>query len=95
MYWQTCRECPYNYPSPPPPLFQGVILSSFFWGYILLQVVGGALADRYGGDRVHWVSGVVWSLGTLLTVAAIPFSSSAVIAVRFIMGLTQGGVLLI
>ena len=28
---------------------QGMILSSFAVGYILLQVIGGRLADRYGG----------------------------------------------
>ncbi|KAF9413368.1 hypothetical protein BGZ94_000761, partial [Podila epigama] len=31
---------------------QGAILSSFFLGYILTQVLGGALADRYGGKPV-------------------------------------------
>ena len=29
----------------------GIILSSFFWGYTLLQIPGGWLADRYGGKR--------------------------------------------
>lgn len=31
---------------------QGVILSSFFYGYILTQFVGGLLANKLGGHRV-------------------------------------------
>lgn len=30
------------------PTTQGLILSSFFWSYALLQVPGGWLLDRYG-----------------------------------------------
>lgn len=29
---------------------QSVILSSFFWGYIVLQIPGGELAARFGGS---------------------------------------------
>lgn len=31
---------------------QGLILASFFFGYILTPILGGALADRYGGKHV-------------------------------------------
>ncbi len=31
---------------------QGTVLSSFFVGYLLLQIVGGRLADRFGGKVV-------------------------------------------
>ena len=31
---------------------QGMVLSSFFVGYLLLQIVGGLLADRFGGKVV-------------------------------------------
>ncbi|CAH2096599.1 unnamed protein product [Euphydryas editha] len=31
---------------------QGVILSSFFWGYIVMQIPGGLLAKRYGGKPI-------------------------------------------
>lgn len=30
---------------------QGVVLASFFYGYIVTQVPGGWLAGRYGGDK--------------------------------------------
>ena len=31
---------------------QGLILSSFFAGYLTTQVVGGVLADKFGGKGV-------------------------------------------
>ena len=34
---------------------QGLVLSSFFVGYLSTQVLGGALADKFGGK---WVLGV-------------------------------------
>ena len=34
------------------PQTQGTVLSSFFLGYLLLQIVGGRLADRFGGKIV-------------------------------------------
>jgi MFS family permease len=33
---------------------QGLVLSSFFVGYLTTQVLGGALADKFGGK---WVLG--------------------------------------
>lgn len=40
------------------PSMQGLILSSFFWAYALLQIPGGWLIDRYGPRRV-----IGWSTG--------------------------------
>ena len=31
---------------------KGLVLSSFFWGYLWLQLFGGWVADRFGGKRV-------------------------------------------
>ena len=31
------------------PVTAGLIQSSFFWGYLLTQVLGGVLATKYGG----------------------------------------------
>ncbi|KAK6632028.1 hypothetical protein RUM44_007058 [Polyplax serrata] len=47
----------------------GMVLSSFFWGYTLTQVVGGYVADRIGGQKVILFSAVGWSFVTI----AMPF----------------------
>ncbi len=42
----------------------GTVLSSFFWGYALTQVLGGYLGDRFGAERVLLAAGVGWGLIT-------------------------------
>ncbi|WP_129787022.1 MFS transporter [Promicromonospora panici] len=42
------------------PQAQGVILGSFFWTYLLFQIPGGWLLDRFGPRAVVGAAGVVW-----------------------------------
>jgi len=37
------------------PTTQGLVLSSFFVGYLTTQILGGVLSDKFGGK---WVLGV-------------------------------------
>ena len=46
---------------------KGLVLSSFFVGYMLFMVVSGWLATRYGGKRVLAISVAWWSAFTVLT----------------------------
>lgn len=41
-----------------------MVLSSFFWGYTLTQVVGGYFSDKYGGQMVILLSAIGWSFIT-------------------------------
>lgn len=53
---------------------RGLILSAFFWGYLWPQLLGGWLADRFGGKRVLGAGVALWSLATFLTpVATVSF----------------------
>ncbi|XP_036101006.1 solute carrier family 17 member 9 isoform X8 [Molossus molossus] len=45
----------------------GIVLSSFFWGYCLTQIVGGHLGDRVGGEKVILLSASAWGLITAAT----------------------------
>src|SRR5438128_517013 len=45
----------------------GIILSSFFFGYALIQIPGGWLADRFGSRKVIVVAVLMWSIFTGLT----------------------------
>ncbi len=42
------------------PTMQGLILSSFFWSYALLQIPGGWALDRFGPRKVLTTSTVLW-----------------------------------
>src|SRR5271165_5927351 len=68
---------------------QGLILSSFFWGYLLSQLVGGWVADRYGGKRVLAFGVATWSIATILTPPATA-SLGLLLAVRAALGIGEG-----
>ena len=75
-------------------LFQGFVLSAFFFGYILTQVLGGVLADRHGGDRVLYLSACVWSASTFLLPFLDKFSfmpvTLGIIITQVVTGAAQG-----
>ena len=66
----------------------GIILSSFFWGYTLLQIPGGWLADRYGGKRILSIGVLWWSFFTMITPLA--RTTGAMAIMRSLMGLGEG-----
>ena len=46
---------------------QGVVLASFFYGYVTTQIAGGILAQRFGGKR-PLLFGIFWTaVLTILT----------------------------
>jgi MFS family permease len=44
-----------------------MIMSCFFWGYTITQLIAGHLADKYSGERILNVTTLIWSLFTLFT----------------------------
>lgn len=68
----------------------GILLSAFFWGYILTQVPGGWLANRVGPTRVIAVALVIWGLNSI--VQALSASLTPLLICRFVMGLSEGAV---
>lgn len=71
------------------PAMQGSVLSSFFVGYLLLQILGGTLADRFGGKIVLGLGVILWSLFTLLTPVAASIGLSILILNRILMGMGE------
>ncbi|KAI5639153.1 major facilitator superfamily domain-containing protein [Phthorimaea operculella] len=70
---------------------QSVILSSFFWGYIVLQVPGGMLSTRVGSKILLLTTVTINSVvSILLPVAAYHGGWKMVCACRIIQGLSQG-----
>ncbi|MFU8817354.1 MAG: ACS family MFS transporter [Pseudomonadales bacterium] len=69
---------------------RGLVLSSFFIGYLATQVLGGFLADRFGGKIVLGIGVLLWSAFTLVTPPAAMFGLTMLILARIGMGLGEG-----
>ena len=68
---------------------QGLILSSFYIGYLLMQIGGGRLADRFGGKIVLGFGVLIWSAFTIITPGAALIGLSALLIARVGMGLGE------
>ena len=69
---------------------KGLILSSFFLGYMLTQVMGGWLGNRFGGKLVLGFGVLWWSIFTILTPLAAIASVPLLLAARVAMGMGEG-----
>lgn len=70
------------------PVTMGTVLSAFFWGFAISPLLGGWLADRFGGKRVLGVGALWWSLWTMLTPLAPGIFGFAIF--RSLLGLGEG-----
>lgn len=68
----------------------GLIQSSFFWGYLLTQILGGIWADRMGGKLVLGFGVVWWSIATVLTPVAAKLGLPFLLMMRAFMGIGEG-----
>ncbi|WOL13305.1 hypothetical protein Cni_G22075 [Canna indica] len=68
----------------------GLIQSSFFWGYLLTQIVGGIWADKIGGKLVLGFGVIWWSMATILTPIAAKIGLPFLLVMRAFMGIGEG-----
>ncbi|KAJ0914339.1 putative major facilitator superfamily, MFS transporter superfamily [Helianthus annuus] len=68
----------------------GLIQSSFFWGYLLTQIVGGIWADKIGGKQVLGFGVIWWSIATVLTPIAAKIGLPFLLVMRAFMGIGEG-----
>ena len=68
----------------------GLVLSSFFVGYLFTQYIGGYLADRFGGKVVLGYGVLFWSFFTILTPIAAHHGFFLLLITRVFMGLGEG-----
>lgn len=66
----------------------GVAMSMFGVGYMITQVPGGMIADKYGGRGILGIGSVLWSLCTLLTPFAL--TPASMYCARTALGLAEG-----
>jgi MFS transporter, ACS family, D-galactonate transporter len=69
------------------PAMQGLILSSFFWTYALMQVPGGMLADRFKPRIVITAATVFW--GAFQGLAALSTGATGLLLTRFGLGAAE------
>ncbi len=71
----------------------GYIFSAFGWAYLLMQIPGGWLLDRYGSKKVYTYSLFFWSLFTFLQgfVDMVPLAWAGVsmFLMRFMLGFSE------
>lgn len=70
---------------------QGVILSSFYWGYAITHLPGGILAEKFGGKWTLGCGILSTAIFTLATPWAVEWGdATALIVLRMLMGLGEG-----
>jgi len=69
---------------------KGLVLSTFFLGYLLMQTLGGIISNRYGGRNVFLIAVLLWSVFTILTPAAAYLSFGFLLFARFMLGFGEG-----
>ena len=65
----------------------GVLLSAFYYSYVVAMVPAGWLGERYGAHRVLAAGIAIWSLATLLTGFATGFWS--LLLLRLLLGVGE------
>ncbi|XP_018336577.1 sialin isoform X2 [Agrilus planipennis] len=68
----------------------GLLLSSFFFGYITTQFVGGFIGAKVGGKKVFGLGLLVTAILTLLTPLLAKLSYEVLLAVRIVEGVFEG-----
>jgi sugar phosphate permease len=66
----------------------GLVLSAFGYPYLLFQVFGGWVGDRFGPRLTLFVCGLIWAAATILTGAA--SSLTMLFLVRVLLGVGEG-----
>ncbi|CRL06625.1 CLUMA_CG019443, isoform A [Clunio marinus] len=69
---------------------KGLVLSSFFYGYITTQLIGGYVANKIGGNLVFGLGIFMTAVFTLLTPLAANMGVYVLVAVRIIEGVFEG-----
>jgi ACS family glucarate transporter-like MFS transporter len=72
------------------PVQMGFVFSAFAWSYVLSQLPGGWLLDRFGSKITYFFSIFLWSLFTVLMGTVGFFTGATAVAVLFALRLLVG-----
>jgi MFS transporter, ACS family, D-galactonate transporter len=71
------------------PTEMGIIMSSFFWSYVVFLIPSGWLADKIGQRISLAISCTMWSIATAAT--ALAKGATSLIFIRMLMGIGESG----
>ncbi|MEI6715524.1 MAG: MFS transporter [Verrucomicrobiota bacterium] len=75
------------------PVAMGYIFSAFSWAYVLAQIPGGWLLDRFGSKKTYAFSIILWSVFTGLEGGIMVFGAACAMPLlfllRFLVGLSE------
>jgi sugar phosphate permease len=66
----------------------GLVLSAFGYPYLLFQIFGGWIGDRFGPHRTLFVCGVIWAAATIMT--GLTGGLLSLFLVRVLLGVGEG-----
>ncbi len=66
----------------------GLIFSAFAYPYLIFQIVGGYLGDRFGPRRVLTICSLIWAVATILT--GFVGGLATMLAARVLLGIGEG-----
>ncbi|WP_405495291.1 MFS transporter [Nocardia sp. NBC_00511] len=69
---------------------QGLASGIFFWGYLLLQIPGGYMAERWSARQWVAILMVLWSVAAMAS--GLTHSVGQLLLARFLLGVAEGGV---
>src|SRR5262252_8461664 len=66
----------------------GIVFSAFAYPYLLFQVFGGWVGDRFGPRRTLFICGLIWAAATILT--GLAGSLAVLFGFRVLLGIGEG-----
>src|SRR5256885_3533911 len=66
----------------------GLVFSAFAYPYLIFQIIGGWVGDRFGARLALTVAGVIWASATILT--GMVGSLTTMILARVMLGFGEG-----
>jgi MFS family permease len=66
----------------------GFAFSAFGYAYLVLQIIGGWLADRFGARKTLGISGIIWAGSTILT--GLTTGLATLFGARLLLGIGEG-----
>src|SRR3954470_6328741 len=66
----------------------GLVFSAFAYPYLVFQIIGGWVGDRFGARRALTIAGIIWAAATLLM--GVVGSLTTMLVARVLLGFGEG-----